>query len=73
MPKEKSPEAWGLMQATMTGDGKLDLFVTNYQFEIPVLYRNLGAGLFEDASRKAKNSQPRFFPHVQLGYMLRRF
>jgi enediyne biosynthesis protein E4 len=48
------------------GDGKLDLFVTNYQSEIPVLFRNLGNGLFEDASRKAKIPQS-LFPHVNWG------
>jgi hypothetical protein len=30
--------------------GRLDLFVTDYQREYPVLYRNLGGGAFEDAS-----------------------
>jgi hypothetical protein len=29
-------------------DGKLDLLMTNYTGETPVLYRNLGGGLFED-------------------------
>jgi len=47
-------------------DGNLDLFVTNYQSEIPILYRNLGGRLFEDASRKAKIPAS-LFPHVNWG------
>ena len=33
-------------------DGWLDLFVTNYQEEHPVLYRNLGGGLLEDVATR---------------------
>jgi enediyne biosynthesis protein E4 len=32
-------------------DGKIDLLITNYSGQTPVLYRNLGNGLFEDTSR----------------------
>jgi len=32
------------------GDGDLDFYMTSYQGEFPVLYRNLGNGLFEDAT-----------------------
>ncbi len=31
-------------------DGLLDFFTTNHYREVPVLYRNLGQGLFEDAT-----------------------
>jgi hypothetical protein len=31
-------------------DGRLDLYMTNYQREVPVLFRNLGADFFEDVS-----------------------
>lgn len=31
-------------------DGLLDFFMTSYQAELPVLYRNLGNGLFEDVT-----------------------
>ena len=48
------------------GDGKLDLIVTNYQAEIPVLYRNLGGGLFEDATRKSRITNE-LLPHVTWG------
>lgn len=32
------------------GDGRLDLFVTNHELEAHTLFRNLGRGLFEDAT-----------------------
>ena len=32
------------------GDGDLDLFVTNHELEAHTLFRNLGRGLFEDAT-----------------------
>jgi enediyne biosynthesis protein E4 len=56
----------GVDCADMDGDGLLDLFVTNYQSEMPVLYRNLGGGLFEDATRKAQIPSS-LFPHVNWG------
>jgi len=31
-------------------DGRIDLFVTDFQPDLPVLFRNLGGGLFEDAT-----------------------
>jgi hypothetical protein len=34
-------------------DGWLDFFMTSYQAEMPVLYRNLGNGRFEDVALKA--------------------
>ncbi len=34
-------------------DGLLDLFMTDYTGELPVLYRNLGKGLFDDATNAA--------------------
>jgi hypothetical protein len=36
--------------ADYDGDGRLDLVVTNFEFEGVSLFRNLGAGLFADAS-----------------------
>jgi hypothetical protein len=56
----------GVDCADYDNDGRLDLFVTNYQSEMPVLYRNLGRGLFEDATRAAGITQD-IFPHVQWG------
>lgn len=56
----------GVDCADVDGDGLLDLFVTNYQSEMPVLYRNLGGGLFEDATRKSQIPSS-LFPHVNWG------
>jgi hypothetical protein len=39
--------------ADYDNDGWLDLFMTAYQGELPVLYRNLGNGSFEDATAPA--------------------
>ncbi len=47
-------------------DGRLDLFMTDYSSEMPVLYHNLGDGLFEDATAIAKISNAAF-PHVTWG------
>jgi enediyne biosynthesis protein E4 len=47
-------------------DGLLDLFMTDYQSEMPVLYRNLGGGLFDDATNTARISNE-LFPHVTWG------
>ena len=35
-------------------DGRIDLLITNYTGQMPVLYRNLGDGLFEDVSRVSR-------------------
>ena len=47
-------------------DGRLDLFMTDYSSEMPVLYRNLGGGLFDDVTATARISS-RLFPHVKWG------
>ncbi|MCA9072538.1 MAG: VCBS repeat-containing protein, partial [Planctomycetaceae bacterium] len=43
----------GVDAADLTGDGKLDLWVTNFEAEDNVLYQNLGNGLFTQISAKA--------------------
>ena len=48
------------------GDGLFDLITTNYQNELPVLYRNLGEGVFEDASTSARVAEA-IIPHVTWG------
>lgn len=47
-------------------DGRLDLFVTDYSDEMPVLYGNLGGGMFEDATSFARAGHSAF-PHVTWG------
>ena len=47
-------------------DGHLDLFMTDYSDESPVLYRNLGRGFFEDATNIARAGSSAF-PHVNWG------
>lgn len=47
-------------------DGRLDLFMTDYQSELPVFYRNLGEGFFEDATSTARITND-LFPHVSWG------
>lgn len=48
------------------GDGRLDLFVTNHEFEGHTLFRNLGGGLFEDATFKS-GVGPATLPFVGFG------
>ena len=56
----------GVDCADYDNDGLLDLFMTDYQGELPVLYRNLGGGFFEDATLLAGvGSGAR--PHVNWG------
>ena len=47
-------------------DGRLDLFMTDYSSEMPVLYHNLGDGFFEDATAVAMVGSGAF-PHVNWG------
>ncbi len=47
-------------------DGDLDLFMTDYQQELPILYRNLGGGTFEDATSWARITVD-LLPHVNWG------
>jgi len=48
----------GVDAGDFDGDGKLDLFVTNYEFETNTLYRNLGDGTFVDATYRAGLAVP---------------
>jgi enediyne biosynthesis protein E4 len=62
----KANSNMGVDCADYDNDGRLDLFTTGYQSEMPVLYRNLGKGLFEDATSSAKISGE-LFAHVEWG------
>lgn len=47
-------------------DGLLDLITTSYQSEMPILFKNLGDGFFEDATRRARIDNA-IYPHVKWG------
>jgi hypothetical protein len=47
-------------------DGLLDFFMTDYQAEMPALYRNSGQGFFEDVTLEAR-AGINAFPHVNWG------
>ncbi|MGQ9574585.1 MAG: CRTAC1 family protein [Thermoguttaceae bacterium] len=56
----------GVDAADYDHDGRLDFFVTAYHRELPVLYRNLGGGLFDDVTR-ASGAGEGSLPHVKWG------
>ena len=47
-------------------DGELDFYMTSYQSELPVLYRNLGDGSLEDVTMKT-GAGAGLLPHVNWG------
>ena len=47
-------------------DGRLDLFVTDYTGEMPVLYRNAGGGFFDDNTSSARLGRTAFI-HTKWG------
>ncbi len=50
----------GVSAADMDGDGRPDLMVANFEAEPNSLYRNLGGGVFEDASAVSGFGPPAF-------------
>jgi hypothetical protein len=55
----------GVAAGDVDGDARLDLFVTNLDFETNTLYRSVGAGLFEDATVGAGLGPPSL---LQVGF-----
>lgn len=47
-------------------DGWLDFYVTSYQNQLPILYRNLGNGTFEDVTQ-ASGAGAGLYPYVNWG------
>ena len=43
----------GVAVGDCDGKGRLDIFKTNFAGDLPVLYRNLGKGIFEDVTRQS--------------------
>jgi len=43
----------GVAVGDSDGNGHLDIFKTNFAGDLPVFYRNLGKGVFEDATRES--------------------
>lgn len=56
----------GVDLGDVNGDGLTDLFTTTYQDEMPVLYSNMGQGLFMDQTNVAR-IDTRLHPHVTWG------
>ncbi len=56
----------GVEIGEVNGDGQLDIFTTTYQDEMPVLYLNMGGGLFMDQTNTAQIDN-RLHPHVSWG------
>ncbi|QDV25447.1 CRTAC1 family protein [Aureliella helgolandensis] len=62
----KANSSMGVDVGDYDGDGLFDLMTTSYQAEMPVLYHNLGDGLFEDATNAARITSE-LFAHVNWG------
>jgi len=56
----------GVDAGDYNNDGLLDFFTTNYQGTLPVLFRNLGGGMFDDVTTAA-NAGAGCLPHVNWG------
>lgn len=56
----------GIDCGDVDNDGLLDIFTTTYQDEMPVLYRQVAVGFFEDVTNRAKIASG-LLPHVTWG------
>ena len=50
----------GVNAGDLSGNGRLDLVVANYEAEINSFYRNAGQGIFEDISAESGFAGPSF-------------
>jgi hypothetical protein len=50
----------GVAAGDYNGDGLIDIFKTHFADDLPILYKNMGRGFFEDASRAAGFDHTRF-------------
>jgi len=64
--KGNAQASMGVEVVDLDQDGRLDLYVTSFAGEFATFYRNLGDGLFEDATLRAGASAATF-PHVTWG------
>jgi hypothetical protein len=62
----KAHSTMGVDCGDYDGDGRLDLFTTGYQSEMPTLYRNLSNAMFEDATSTARLAGE-LYAHVEWG------
>jgi enediyne biosynthesis protein E4 len=62
----KAQASMGVDAADFDNDGRVDFHVTSYSGEFATLYRNLGGGVFEDATRITGAGEGTF-PHVTWG------
>lgn len=62
----------GVDAGDYNNDGRIDVFVTNYQGEMSVLYANVGGGFFSDMSRQGRIGA-KSYPHVKWGATLADF
>ena len=56
----------GVDAADYNHDGRLDFYMTAYEDELTILYKNLGGGFFEDVTRLTNAGQGTYF-HVNWG------
>ncbi len=54
----KAEAGMGVTVGDIDGDGRFDLYVTNFDLETNALYRNIGGGLFTDARHLLGVAQP---------------
>ena len=52
----------GVTARDLDGDGAVDLFMTNFSHDTNTVYRNLGGGYFEDATRRCGLANTSYLP-----------